>query len=54
MNISEAITIKNSTLKKVEEELGRKLTESEMEIFHMTSRIAMMKGHNLVKYGILK
>lgn len=54
MNISEAMAIRNSTLKKVEEELGRKLTEEELEIFYITSRIAMMKGHNLVKYGILQ
>jgi len=53
MDIYEYTTIKNKTLEKVEAELGRKLTENELEVFYKTARIAMMKGQNLVKYGML-
>ena len=38
--------IKKETLVKVEQEMGRKLTEEELEIFQKTARIAMIKGHN--------
>jgi len=45
--------LQDKTLKKIEEELNRKLTKSELEVFYKASRIAMIKGNNYIKYGIL-
>ena len=39
--------IKKETLVKVEQEMGRKLTEDELEIFQKTARIAMIKGYQV-------
>lgn len=45
--------ILQKTMIKVEEELGRSLREDELEVFYKAVRIAMMKGHNYAKHGIV-
>ncbi|WP_167514926.1 hypothetical protein [Bacillus wiedmannii] len=48
MDIYTATALTNQMLKQLEEKLGRKLTEGEMEVFYATSNMALLRGE---RYG---
>jgi len=49
MDIYTGSKIQAQTLKKVEQELGHKLTENELKVFYKATRIAMIKGYDYAK-----
>ncbi len=49
MDMVVGVRLQDEARKKIEEELGRKLTLEELEIFFKTSRICLMKGYNYAK-----
>jgi hypothetical protein len=48
MDIFAGTKLQEQILKQVEEKLGRKLTDSELEVFYITARLGLLKGE---KFG---
>jgi uncharacterized protein with von Willebrand factor type A (vWA) domain len=44
MDIFTGTKLQEQILKQVEEKLGHKLSENELEIFYITARLALIKG----------
>ncbi|MCM0006214.1 MULTISPECIES: hypothetical protein [Bacillus cereus group] len=44
MDIFKGLALQKEILKQVEERLGRKLTENEVEVFKISSRLGLIKG----------
>jgi hypothetical protein len=49
MHIFTASILKKEILIAVEEKLGRKLTDDEMKVFHLSARLGLIKGEQSVK-----